>query len=297
MTDKNLLLKIEAEYASFSKGQKAIADYISSNYDKAAYMTAGALGRTVGVSESTVVRFACVLGYEGYPKLQNHLQELIKNKLTIVQRLNLMDGLPPDKIVDTVLKTDIANLKTTRENLDINVFERVVDLITNARKLYIIGYRSSAPLCRFLAYYLSYIIEPPHVLSGETSDIHTQLVHISEKDVIIGVGFPRYSTQTVRGLEFAKNRGAKVVAITDNIASPLHSYADECILTKSHMNSFVDSLVAPLSMINSLIIMIGLKKQDVLLENFSVMEEAWRENDVYTKQDMVFSGTEFEEYE
>ncbi len=205
-----------------------------------------------------------------------------------------MEGLSSDKIVDTVLKTDIANLKSTRESLDIESLEKVVDLIIGANKLYIIGFRSSAPLCRFLSYYLGYIIEPPHLLSGGVADIHTQLMHINENDLIIGIGFPRYSRQTVQGLSFAKKRGAKVVAITDNITSPLYTYADECILTKSHMNSFVDSLVAPLSMINSLIIMIGLKKKDTLLDNFSIMEDAWRQNDVYTIQDMDFSEMIYE---
>lgn len=277
---------LKENFKTFSKGQKEIAKYIVENYDKAAFMTAGALGRKVGVSESTVVRFACVLGYDGYPKLQKHLQEIIKNRLTTVQRLNLMEGMSAEKIVDTVLKMEINNLKTTRANLDIKLFEKAVDYIVNAKKIYVIGFRSSAPLAQFLVYYLSYIFENPQHVTHDTTDIYAQLVHADEHSVVIGMGFPRYSNQTVDGLRFAKKRGAKIITLTDNAISPLYSLADICILTKSDMNSFVDSLVAPLSIINALIIMIGLAKKDHLLENFSVMEQVWRDKNVYARQDL-----------
>ena len=277
---------LKENFKTFSKGQKEIAKYIVENYDKAAFMTAGALGRKVGVSESTVVRFACVLGYDGYPKLQKHLQEIIKNRLTTVQRLNLMEGLEADKIIDTVLKMEINNLKTTRQDLDINMFKNVVDDLVKARRIFVIGFRSSAPLAQFLVYYLSYIFESPQLITLGTSDIYAQLVHVCHEDVVIGMGFPRYSNQTVDGLRFAKKRGAKIITLTDNAISPLYSLADICILTKSDMNSFVDSLVAPLSIINALIIMIGLAKKDHLLENFSVMEQVWRDKNVYARQDL-----------
>ncbi len=277
---------LKENFKTFSKGQKEIAKYIVENYDKAAFMTAGALGRKVGVSESTVVRFACVLGYDGYPKLQKHLQEIIKNRLTTVQRLNLMEGMSAEKIVDTVLKMEINNLKTTRANLDIKLFEKAVGYIVNAKKIYVIGFRSSAPLAQFLVYYLSYIFENPQHVTHDTTDIYAQLVHADEHSVVIGMGFPRYSNQTVDGLRFAKKRGAKIITLTDNAISPLYSLADICILTKSDMNSFVDSLVAPLSIINALIIMIGLAKKDHLLENFSVMEQVWRAKNVYARQDL-----------
>lgn len=284
-TDFDLLTRMEEEYKSFSKGQKAIASYIRENYDKAAFMTAGALGRKVGVSESTVVRFAYALGYKGYPKLQKHLQEIIKNKLTTVQRLNFMEGLPADQIIDTVLKMEIANLKATREELDIQSIKDVVHYLVHARKIYVIGFRSSAPLAQFLAYYLSYIFENPQLITLGTSDIYSQLLHVTREDVVIGLGFPRYSMQTVKGLQFARSRHAKIVTITDNIISPLYELADRCILTKSDMNSFVDSLVAPLSIINAIIIMAGLEKKQVLLENFSMLEQLWRENNTYAKHD------------
>ncbi|MBQ9942529.1 MAG: MurR/RpiR family transcriptional regulator [Christensenellaceae bacterium] len=284
----DLIDHIRQLYPKLSKGQKAIAAYIMENYDQAAFMTAGALGRKVGVSESTVVRFACVLGYEGYPKLQKHLQESIKNQLTTVQRLNLMKGMDADKIIDTVLRMEISNLKATRQDLDTEMIKRVVKDIVNARRIYVVGFRSSAPLAQFLVYYLGYIFENPQLVTLGTSDIYAQLVHVSHEDVVIGLGFPRYSTQTVEGLRFAKRRGAKVVTITDNRMSPLYDLADNCILTKSDMNSFVDSLVAPLSIINALIIMIGLERKDYLLENFSLMEQVWREKNVYAKHDYDF---------
>lgn len=283
---KELLDYIQEEYPRFSKGQKVIAKYILENYDKAAFMTAGALGKQVGVSESTVVRFACALGYEGYPKLQKHLQEIIKNKLTTVQRLNIMEGMPTDKIVDTVLRMDISNLKTTRENLDIALFQQVAQYLIEARRIFVIGFRSSAPLAQFLVYYLSYIFESPQLVTLGTSDVYAQLVHVSSEDVVIGLGYPRYSSQTVDGIKFAKGRGAKIVTLTDNKISPLYELADICILTKSDMNSFVDSLVAPLSIINALIIMVGLEKKSYLLENFSIMEAVWREKNVYARQDL-----------
>ena len=274
------------EFKSLSKCQKVIANYIIENYDKAAFMTASVLGRTVGVSESTVVRFACALGYDGYPELQRNLQEIIKNKLTSVQRLNLMEGMEPDKIIDTVLRQEISNLKETRENLDTEAFMNVVNLMCKARKILVIGSRSSSQIAQFLVYYLSYILDNPQLITTGNFDIYAQLMHANKDDVVIGIGFPRYSSQTVEGLKFAKSMGANVVTITDNKMSPLYEIADTCILTKSDMNSFVDSLVAPLSIINALLIMIGLQKKDTLIENFSMMENVWREKKVYARQEI-----------
>ncbi len=285
MEKQDLIEVLKNDYDRFSKGQKEIARYIIENYDKAAFMTAGTLGKTVGISESTVVRFACALGYDGYPQLQKHLQELIKNKLTTVQRLNLMEGMDSTKIVDTVLKMDITNLKSTREELDVNLLDRVADTIVKARQIYVIGFRSSAPLAQFLVYYLSYIFDNPKLITIGTADTFTQFVHANEDDVVIGIGFPRYSNQTMEGLRFAKGRGAFIVTITDNVTSPLYEIANISIVTKSDMNSFVDSFVAPLSIINSLIIMIGLRKKESLLENFSIMEQVWKEKHIYARQE------------
>lgn len=295
MNNQNLLEHIKHEYSSFSKGQKVIANFIIDNYDKAAYMTAGAISKKTGVSESTVVRFASTLGYDGFPKLQKHLQELIKNKLTTVQRLNIMEGKDPASIIDTVLKMEINNLKSTRENIDIGAINKIVDLIIGAKKIYIIGFRSSAPLAQVLVYYLGYMIDSAELVSFGVADVFTQMIHISSDDVVIGIAFPRYSTQTIKGLKFARSRGAKIIGITDNATSPLYELADVSVLTKSDMNSFVDSLVAPLSIINALIIMVGLKCKDSLLKNFGNLESLWRENNIYERQDMDFTPTEDEE--
>lgn len=281
MDKLNLLERINSEYASYSKGQKAIALYISQNYDKAAFMTAGTLGKEVGVSESTVVRFAYALGYKGYPQLQKHLQEIIKNKLTNVQRLSLMEDLSPEAIIDTVLKMEINNLKTTRQMLDVEVINDVLNSIVKANRLFVIGFRSCAPLAQFLVYYLHFIFENPQLVTLGSVDIYSQLAPAGKGDVVIGMGFPRYSAQTVEALKFAKGRGATIVSITDNRLSPLYALADSCILTKSNINSFVDSLVAPLSMINALIIMLGVARKDDLIANFSVLEQIWSEKKTY----------------
>ncbi|MBQ4289195.1 MAG: MurR/RpiR family transcriptional regulator [Clostridia bacterium] len=281
----DLLAKIRNEYSTYSKGHKAIANYILDNYDKAAFMTASVLGETAGVSESTVVRFAYALGYSGYPKLQKHLQEIIKNKLTNIQRLNMLEGMSTEEVITAINKMESKNLRATFENLDIETFEKVTEDLINAKRIYVIGFRSCAPLVQFMVYYLGYIFDNVHQITIGTSDIYSQLVHVNEGDVVIGMAFPRYSSQTVEGVKFAKERHAKIITITDNNLSPLYNLSDHCILTKNNINSFVDSFVAPLSIINTMIILVGLKKKDVLTENYSIMENIWREKHVYAVHD------------
>ncbi|MBP3941407.1 MAG: MurR/RpiR family transcriptional regulator [Christensenellaceae bacterium] len=281
MERTDLINHIKESYPKLSKGQKLLSDYIIENYDKAAFMTAGALGRAVGISESTVVRFTYALGYKGYPKLQKHLQEIIKNRLTTIQRLNIMDGIEPDKIMDNVLKTDISNLNATRASLDVNLFKRVAEIMISARRVYIVGFRSSAPLAQFLAFYLRYILDNITLVSTENSDVFTQLLHVGEEDVVMGMAYPRYSSQTIKGLRFAKSKGAQIVTMTDNELSPLYELADICLLTKNDINSFVDSYVAPLSLINALIIMIGAAKKETLTNNLHDLEELWQNNNIY----------------
>ena len=281
----DLLAKIRNEYSTYSKGHKAIANYILDNYDKAAFMTASVLGETAGVSESTVVRFAYALGYSGYPKLQKHLQEIIKNKLTNIQRLNILEGMYKEEVITAIHKMESKNLRATFENLDIETFEKVTEDLINAKRIYVIGFRSCAPLVQFMVYYLGYIFDNVHQITIGTSDIYSQLVHVNEGDVVIGMAFPRYSSQTVEGVKFAKERHAKIITITDNNLSPLYNLSDHCILTKNNINSFVDSFVAPLSIINTMIILVGLKKKDVLTENYSIMENIWREKHVYAVHD------------
>ncbi len=281
----DLLAKIRNEYSTYSKGHKAIANYILDNYDKAAFMTASVLGETAGVSESTVVRFAYALGYSGYPKLQKHLQEIIKNKLTNIQRLNMLEGMSTEEVITAINKMESKNLRATFENLDIETFDKVTEDLINAKRIYVIGFRSCAPLVQFMVYYLGYIFDNVHQITIGTSDIYSQLVHVNEGDVVIGMAFPRYSSQTVEGVKFAKERHAKIITITDNNLSPLYNLSDHCILTKNNINSFVDSFVAPLSIINTMIILVGLKKKDVLTENYSIMENIWREKHVYAVHD------------
>ncbi len=294
MDQMDLINRIEGIYQSLSKGQKKIANYIQDNYDKAAFMTAGALGRTVGVSESTVVRFASALGFEGYPKLQKHLQEIIKNKLTTVQRLNLMEGMDLEQILDNVFKIDVNNLKSTRNYIDVKEVEQIIQSIENARNIYIMGFRSSAPLAQFFFYYLSYIFENVRLVTYGMSDIFGQLMHVTEEDTVIGISFPRYCNQTVEGMEFAKSRNANLIAITDNKISPLYKIADHVLLTQSDMNSFVDSFVAPLSVINALIIVLGLKNKDKLEDSFGQMEELWSKLRVYSVKE--YETARFEKY-
>ena len=283
--DANLLAKIENSYRSFSKRQKLIADFILKNYDKAAFMTANALGAASGVSESTVVRFAYALGFDGYPKLQKQLQETIKIKLTTVQRMNLMDGMDVKGILDTVLKMDMANIKDTRENLDTDSFKKAAEYLVEANRIYVIGYRSSSPLAQFCVYYLNYIFDNVRLVSAGASDIYAQLMHAGKGDVVLALGFPRYSTQTVDGAHFAKSNGAAIISITDNEMSPLYELCDLCLLARTEMTSFVDSLVAPMSIINALIVMIGLTKKEQLEANFSTVEKIWTEKDVYVRPD------------
>lgn len=260
---KDLMRLIQIKFSRLSKGQKLIAEYILKNYDKAAFMTAARLGTSVGVSESTVVRFANELGFSGYPKLQKALQELIKNKLTTVQRIELQNDYYSDgDALKGVLKADMENIRATLEKINQNVFENVVQSIFEAKRIYIIGLRSSTALAEFLGFYLNVILQNVRIVSYGISDIFEQMINIGEDDLVIGIGFPRYAAKTIDVLAFAQDRSAKVVAITDSLLSPLASKADYALIAQSNMASFVDSLVAPLSVINALVIAVGMREKD-----------------------------------
>lgn len=280
---KDLMRLIQLKFPRLSKGQKLIAEYILKHYDKAAFMTAAKLGTTVNVSESTVVRFANELGFSGYPKLQKALQELIKTKLTSVQRIELSnDYIGEENALKSVLKADMENIRATLEKINGNTFEEVVNAIFKAKRIYIIGLRSSLALADFLGFYLSLILDNVKVMTPGVSDIFEQLVRIGEGDLVIGIGFPRYSARTIEALKFAKSKEADVVAITDSLLSPLASNADYALIAQSNMASFVDSLVAPLSVINALIVAVGLREKDKISETFKTLEEIWEEYNVYT---------------
>ena len=280
---KDLMRLIQLRFPKLSKGQKLIAEYILKNYDKAAFMTAAKLGVSVGVSESTVVRFATELGFTGYPKLQKALQELIKNKLTTVQRLELSnDYISEGYALKGVLKADIENIRTTLEKINYNTFEDVINKIFEAERIYIIGLRSSTALAEFLGFYLNIILQNVKTVGYGISDIFEQMINVGEGDLVIGIGFPRYASRTIDALAFAQDRGASVVAITDSLLSPLAAKADYSLIAQSNMASFVDSLVAPLSVINALIIAVGMREKKSIKDIFSSLEKIWTDYNVYS---------------
>jgi DNA-binding MurR/RpiR family transcriptional regulator len=283
---QDLMRAIQVKFPRLSKGQKLIAEYILKHYDKAAFMTAAKLGTSVGVSESTVVRFANELGFSGYPKLQKSLQELIKNKLTTVQRIELSNEfITQENALKGVLKADMENIRATLEKINHQTFEDVVNSLFKAKTIYIIGLRSSTALAEFLGFYLNLILDNVKVVSYGISDIFEQMINVCEEDVVIGIGFPRYATRTIEALAFAKSRNSNVVAITDSLLSPLASKADYTLIAQSNMASFVDSLVAPLSVMNALIIAVGLREKEKISKTFSTLEDIWEEYQVYAYKD------------
>ena len=293
MSGKNtneVLKKIEESYISFSKRQKLLADYIVKNYDKAAFMTAAKLGVAVGVSESTVVRFATELGYKGYPGFQKALEELVRTNLNSIQRMEVTYGrITQSEILESVLHSDIDKIKLTLANIDQNAFEMAVDTILNAKKIYIVGIRSCAPLAEFLAFYLNLICENVvKIHANGSSEIFEQLIRIDENDVIIGISFPRYSMRTLKALEFASARKAKVITLTDSIHSPMNLYSSCNLIARSDMASIVDSLVAPLSVINALVVALCMKKQEEVITTLETLEEIWDEYQVYSSDEMNF---------
>ena len=284
----DLLNRINNNYSKMSKGQKSLATYITDNYDKAVFLTAAKMGEIVGVSESTVVRFAMSLGYKGYPEFQDALAELVRNKLNSVQRMEVTYGrISQSAILETVLQSDADKLKTTLEKIDHNAFDLAVDTILGARNIYIVGIRSCAPLASFLSFYLNLMFDNVRLLhTNSASEIFEQMVRIDESDVIIGISFPRYSMRTLKALEFANNRNAKVITITDSIHSPMNLYSSCNLIADSDMASIVDSLVAPLSVINALIVALCMKKQKEVAKTLTTLEEIWDEYQVYENDEI-----------
>lgn len=282
---KDILQLIQSNMSTFSKGQKRIASFIQESYDKAAFMTASKLGKTVNVSESTVVRFAAELGYEGYPAMQKALQEMIRSKLTSVQRIEVAnDRIGDQDVLSLVMQSDIEKIRMTLDESNRADFYGAVDAIVEAKRIYILGVRSSVAVSSFLGFYFNLIFDNVvQVHSNSASEMFEQLLRVGEGDVVIGVSFPRYSRRTVQALHFARDRKAKVIAITDSAASPLAASATHTLLAKSDMVSFVDSLVAPLSLVNALIVAVSRKKQEDLSHTFETLEEIWDEYEVYEK--------------
>lgn len=286
--NKDLIKIIQKSFPRLSKGQKLIAEYIINNYEKAAFMTASKLGIKVGVSESTVVRFANVLGFNGYPKLQKELQELIKTKLTTVQRLEMTkDYSSEGTVLKKVLKADMDNIRATIEEINIEVFQNVVNDIFKAKRIYIIGLRSSTTLAEYLGFYLNLILDNVRVVSSGVSDIFEQMLRVGKDDMVIGISFPRYSANTLNALKYTKEQGALVVGITDSQVSPIASIADYTLTAKSNMVSFVDSLVAPLSLINALIVAVGMREKDEITSSFGKLEKIWDMHNVYNNRNKL----------
>ena len=279
----NLIAHISEHAAGFSKGQKRIAQYIQEHYESAAFMTAFKLGETVGVSESTVVRFAAELGFDGYPQLQKAMQELIRSKLTTVQRIEVTRArMADDEVLDNVMAYDMANIRQTLEELPRDVFYQAVDAIVEARRVYIFGAGSCRALANFLAYYLKLLLPDIHLIytSSET-EILEEMLQIGEQDAIIGLSFPRYSSKAVKTVHFAHSRQAKIIAITDSVLSPIAEYASYLLLAHSDMATIVDSLVAPLSIINALLVAVSLKKMDSNAARLTELEQLWETYQVF----------------
>ena len=283
--NRDILTVIQENMSTFSKGQKRIANYILESYDKAAFMTASRLGKTVSVSESTVVRFAAELGYDGYPSMQRSLQKMIRNRLTSVQRIEVSnDRIGDQDLLSSVLQSDIEKIRLTLEEVDRQSFDRAVDAIVSARKIYIMGVRSSASLATFLSFYFNLIFDNVISVAANTaSEVFETMLRVGAEDVVIGVGFPRYSSRTVQAMNFARDRGATTIAITDSEASPLAPISNYTLKARSDMASFVDSLVAPLSLVNALLVAVSRKKNDDLAHTFQTLEDIWDEYGVYEK--------------
>ena len=263
--NRDILTVIQENMSTFSKGQKRIANYILESYDKAAFMTASRLGKTVSVSESTVVRFAAELGYDGYPSISN-------------------DRIGDQDLLSSVLQSDIEKIRLTLEEVDRQSFDRAVDAIVSARKIYIMGVRSSASLATFLSFYFNLIFDNVISVAANTaSEVFETMLRVGAEDVVIGVSFPRYSSRTVQAMNFARDRGATTIAITDSEASPLAPISNYTLKARSDMASFVDSLVAPLSLVNALLVAVSRKKNDDLAHTFQTLEDIWDEYGVYEK--------------
>lgn len=285
--NNDILSVLQERATTFSKGQRAIARYITESYDQAAFMTASKLGRTVGVSESTVVRFAVELGYDGYPTMQKAMQEMVLNRLTSVQRIEVAnDRIGDQDILSLVLQSDMEQLRKTVSSVDRKDFSAAVNAILDARRIYVLGVRSASALASFLGYYLNLMFEDVHTITASgTGQVLEKLISAGPDDVVIAFSYPRYSTSTVTGASFCHSKGAKIVAMTDSRTSPLGQTSDFVLQTKSDMASLVDSLVAPLSVVNALVVALAARREEKLAKTFSRLEEIWEKYQVYEKQD------------
>lgn len=283
---EDILSILQAKLHTFSKGQRAIAKFILEAYDKTAFMTASKLGKLVGVSESTVVRFAVELGYDGYPSMQKAMQEMVLNRLTSVQRMGVTnDRIGDQDVVSMVLHEDMDRLRQTADTLDREAFQRSVQALMGARRIYVLGVRSTSALANFLGYYLNYMFDNVHVITASgIGEIFEKLVGIGAEDVVVAFSFPRYSTSIIKGAQFCRSVGARVIGITNSAVSPLADSCDYVLAAKSDMVSLVDSLVAPMSVVNALVVALAAQKQQTLAKTFDTLERVWEEYNVYEKR-------------
>lgn len=282
----DILALLQAKEPTFSKGQRRIARYILESYDKAAFMTASRLGKTVGVSESTVVRFAVELGFDGYPSMQKAMQSMVVNRLTSVQRIEVAnDRLGKQDVLSMVLHSDMEKLRQSAETVDRAAFNAAVNAVLDAKRVFILGVRSAAPLASFLGYYLNYMFKNVHIITASgASEMFEQIVGVNAQDAVIAISFPRYSATTAKAAQYCRSTGATVIGLTDTALSPLGQSSDHVLCAKSSMVSLVDSLVAPMSVVNALIVAIAAKKEKELSKTFQELERIWEEFHIYEKQ-------------
>lgn len=292
--EKTVLQIIDERYPKMSKSHKKIAEYIKEHYDQAVFLTAAKIGEELSVSESTVVRFASGLGYNGYPEFQKKLAEWVKNKLNVVQKISTKYAQSSQsEILRSVLHADIEKIKDTLHSIDPSSFEAAVNVILEAKKVYILGIRSCEPLADFLCFYLNMIRDQVVILkTTSVSEMFEQMIRIDEKDVLIGISFPRYSMRTLKAMEFASDRSAKVISITDNVHSPMCLYSSINLFSRSDMVSIVDSLVAPLSVINALVVALCLRVPEEVKHNLETLEETWNNYQVYLNDEINFIDEE-----
>lgn len=283
----DVISRIETAYDKMSKGHKAISRYVLAHFDKAAFMNVSRLSEVTGVSEATVVRFSTELGYEKYQQFQKAVLEYAKSRLTSVQRMDIAyERMENDGILKSVLNSDIDKIRSTLAAMDEMEFDRAVDAIAGARRVYIVGLRSAASLAGFLGYYLNLIFDDVRVVSSiSAGEIFDQLYRVSSEDVVIGISFPRYSMRTINALKYAKSKGGTVIGVTDGALSPITETADYCLLARSDMESFVDSLVAPFSLMNALIVALGARKKEEVYQNLENLEDIWKEYKIYENAD------------
>lgn len=280
-TDQGIIRQLNLTGKRLSKGHRRIADFVAEHYDRAAFMTAARLGEVAQVSESTVVRFAIAMGYEGYPQMRRALREMVRHRLTSTQRVSIASDLDAEELPLAVLQSDMDNIKATIDGMDWELFGRVVEVISQGKALYVLGLRSAAPLAAFLAHYLRFIFDDVRLLGDLVSEAYETVARIQPEDVLIAVSFPRYSTRTLEIMRFAASQGVRVVGITDGSLSPLHEVSDLCLDARTDMTSFADSLAAPFSLMNALVAALGAGNREALERNLSQMEQVWDTYRVY----------------